>query len=605
MRRELTILIAFFVLSTILLGNPQSDPDSSQSALFRLFKPKKVRKVEYEKGYYLDQIFRRREFHEPVTFIPVEMRYGFGYNGGKGFMWLKVPADWMKYDNSSVDPFDGGSFTARLGHQLDLDLVKTNLAYYLLGTSWLDMHTGINLRYASLFLPPEIPSSWSNVNSTYTTGVKFSGKLLEISWSQSLMLQWFESWYLNFRYTYGWASSRFYSGLSAPSGTGPSQSFALGGRIILDTGQTSRYTVGLDLKYTHTVINHIKDPDDLTPISGFTLNNLGVYATASVFFGGRKTSGDVGKEYYYRKDYIAAKRELESFVNTYPRHANRRRAEKLLLKSTKKIPYQLVREGVSFDERGLTDKALGRYLQARSLADSTLKPVLEERLKEMAYHRLEVAEELLNQDKGDSAVAMVKQILDWYPEVAPHVLRIETDYLMQAGKKALDHGFYSQALNLFNQAVAKDSSRIFEVEAYRYQIAADLLATADSLRDANSIRFIVYALEEARRLTGGLGKENEELLLALKEKLAQQEKVLMRQRIQTKMDQERRRLKEKPQPVEVGMTIAQVQEIMGEPSEKTFQGKDQKNQLWIYHYQNGTSVLLTFSDYILYRIEVE
>lgn len=593
------------VLSGFLWGGPQTEPDSSRSALFRMFKPKKVRKVEYERGYYLDRIFRRREFHDPVKFIPVELRYGFGYNGGRGFMWLKMPSNWMQYENGSVDSFDGGSFTSRLGHQLDLDLMKTNLAYYLLGTSWLDMHTGLNLRYASLFLPTEIPSSWNGVNSTYSTGVKFSGKLLEVSWSQSLMLQWFETWYLNFRYTYGWASSRFYGGQSAPRGTGPSQSFALGGRIILDTGQTNRFTVGLDLKYTHTVIKHIKDPGDLTPISGFTLNNLGVFATASVFFGGRKTDGDVGKEYYYRKDFINAKRKLETFVNTYPRHANRRRAEKLIRKSEQKIPYQLVEEGMSFDERGLIKKALERYLRARSLADSTLKPVLDERLKEIAYRQLEEAENLLNQGQGETAVKKVKEITGWYPEIEPHLLRIETTYLMLAGKKALEHGFYSKALNLFNQAVAKDSTLVFEVDAYRYQIAGDLLAAADSVKDINSIRFIVYALEEAQRLTGGLGKQNSKLLAALKEKLAQQNEYLLQQRIKTKMDQERKQLKEKPQPVEVGMTIPQVQEIMGAPSEKTIQGEDQKNQLWIYRYQDGTSVLLTFSDYILFRIEVE
>ena len=35
-----------------------------------------------------------------------------------------------------------------------------------------------------------------------------------------------------------------------------------------------------------------KDPKDLTPINGFSIRTIGIYLTASVFFGGRKTKGD-------------------------------------------------------------------------------------------------------------------------------------------------------------------------------------------------------------------------------------------------------------------------------------------------------------------------
>ena len=61
--------------------------------------------------------------------------------------------------------------------------------------------------------------------------------------------------------------------------------------------------------------------------------------------------------------------------------------------------------------------------------------------------------------------------------------------------------------------------------------------------------------------------------------------------------------KESEKVIEVGMSVSEVEEIMGSPSEVISEGKDLKNQLWIYKYENGNEVLLTFIKYKLFRIE--
>ena len=58
--------------------------DTTKSLLFKLFPIEEGMSGDYEKGYVWDRIFRRREFHNPVNFIPMELRYGFGYNAGGG-----------------------------------------------------------------------------------------------------------------------------------------------------------------------------------------------------------------------------------------------------------------------------------------------------------------------------------------------------------------------------------------------------------------------------------------------------------------------------------------------------------------------------------------
>ena len=83
---------------------------------------------------------------------------------------------------------------------------------------------------------------------------------MELSWSQSLILQWFESWFSTYRYTYGMAISEFYKNESSALGYGPSQSLTVGARYILDRGLANRFSIGLDLKFTSTNSNMILLP---------------------------------------------------------------------------------------------------------------------------------------------------------------------------------------------------------------------------------------------------------------------------------------------------------------------------------------------------------
>ena len=53
------------------------------------------------------------------------------------------------------------------------------------------------------------------------------------------------------------------------------------------------------------------------------------------------------------------------------------------------------------------------------------------------------------------------------------------------------------------------------------------------------------------------------------------------------------------------MVISEVEEIMGSPSEIVSNNGNSGNQLWIYRYEEVKEVLLTFTNYKLFRIEQE
>ena len=128
------------------------------------------------------------------------------------------------------------------------------------------------------------------------------------------------------------------------------------------------------------------------------------------------------------------------------------------------------------------------------------------------------------------------------------------------------------------------------------------MTLADSLKDINSLKFVVYALEETKSLTGGLNKTNKRVLEELKRKLILKEKYDIRQKIDEILLKQKE-AEDSINPIKLGMTISEVEDIMGNPSELVKNGIDDKNQLWIYSFNNRKELYLTFTNYKLFRIE--
>ena len=81
MHQRLTLAIILLISFCHING---AAADSVKSYLWGLIQFRPKQEIGYEPGYWKDQILFRREFHEPVTFLPAEVRYGiFIYGGGK------------------------------------------------------------------------------------------------------------------------------------------------------------------------------------------------------------------------------------------------------------------------------------------------------------------------------------------------------------------------------------------------------------------------------------------------------------------------------------------------------------------------------------------
>jgi tetratricopeptide (TPR) repeat protein len=318
------------------------------------------------------------------------------------------------------------------------------------------------------------------------------------------------------------------------------------------------------------------------------------------------TAGDNAQEYYYRGDVIEAKKIFENFVEQNPSHSNLYRAKSYLELCTEKIPYQLFKEGMQFENNGMTDKAVEKYLASLRNADSTLAVEINAHLYRIASLRLQDAELLMSRGKHDEALALVQKTALFSDRARKEIPRFEALQSLANGKTAMKYRFYDKALQLFSNALLKYPPLKREINAYRYQIAAMMVVDINQIRDASEIRLAVIGLEEAKQLCGGIGPANEKIYQVLKNRLDILEQLTIRYGIDKRMEEERmRRARLKDATIRIGMTIPQVMDIIGEPVEiihkQSLKGKD--SQLWLYPMHKDQNLELSFLDYILFKIE--
>ena len=606
---QVRIYLIILICSQVYAG--PTVEDSVKSYMWGLIKINPRPKIQYEPGYWKDRILHPREFHQPLTLIPLELRYGLSFTGGAGSYGQNMPTSWIKYDENFVgNHFNAGKKIAKFGHQLDIDMLKLNLSNFILKTSWLDMNTGINYRYSNLFFPDTIPmNQWGNINPNWNVNRKFSPKLSEFSLSHTLIFQSFEQFYLNMRYTWGIARSKFYLNSRAsddnPVGWGPATSYSIGLRYIFDTEKNYRFAVGIDLKHSYVKIKNINDPKDVTPINRFDLQDYGIYLTIAAFYGGELSIGDNAKEYYYRGDFIESKKRFEKYINENPNHSNIHRAKMYHQLSLKKIPYQLFKEGLQFETRGMIDKAVDRFIASLQSADSTLSLEVKTHLKRIASFRIQDAEVMISKGKYVEAKTLLNKTIIFSREAENEMPRFEALIMIGKGETAMKYRFYDKALQLFNEASLKYPKFNRQINAYRFQIASMMVNDIKNINDPAEVKLAIVSLEEAKKIKG-LGPVNEKIFKELKRRLNIIEGLSIRYGIDKRMEEERyRRIKLNSATIKIGMTIPEVMDIIGEPfeivHEKDLYGKDA--QLWLYHLNSHENLELSFFDYKLFKIK--
>tara|TARA_B100002052_G_scaffold38287_1_gene30437 strand:- start:1916 stop:3766 length:1851 start_codon:yes stop_codon:yes gene_type:complete len=593
------------------------------SQLLQNKKPKKLfwglitidEKSEYEEGYWFDKWFRSREFSAPITYMPVEIRYGLGFNGKFSGSSLSPSAgdldNWIWYDQE-VSALDQ-EIKNILGTALDVDFAMVNMPYLIMNTSWMNFLTGINYRSSSIFLPKDIPNDWKVGTTISGNNIQFKPEIKEYLITNTLQWQPFNPWYINFRYGYGLASSKFYFDKdietinATPSGSGTSMALGLGFRYIIDPGKSNRFSIGIDFRHSYTKINKITDPDNITPVNRFDIANYGIYFTLSTFYGGDKTIGDEAKNVYYRKDYLTAKSKFIEFIKDYPNHSNRYRAMKYIAECNRKIPYQIMDQGLVFDDLGESEKALDKYLKASSKVvenDTLITEALNFRIEEIAKKWMNSAELLLDKGLYNEALILVKKVASFSDIGIENLDRFRSFVILAQGEKLQSILILGKAMGKYSKALELNSKLESRIFALQYQAGIQLVELADKVDEPDEIILAIQSLKEAKELSSGIGFRNEKLLDDLNNKLKRYSDYKSEMIINNKMSQARylQAIARSPR-LTIGMTLPLIEELLGSPHDRVISDKTiGEKQLWIYNLKDK-QLHLSFKDFILFKIE--
>ena len=569
----------------------------------------------FQKEPIYDRILRSREFATPINYMPIEIRYGIGVNGKLSGSTSSPSAtdldNWIWFD-SEVEPLEQNIENV-FGTSLDIDIGMINIPNLIMKTSWMNVLTGINYRSSSIISPKEIPADWKAGTVLETNKIRFKPEVSEYLITNSFQWQPFNSWYLNFRYGYGLAFSKFYydddleSMNDSPKGSGTSMNVGFGFRYIIDPGKTNRFSIGVDLRHSYTKINSIDDPSDLTPVKRFDLANYGIYLSLSTFYGGKKTIGDEAKDIYYEGDYLTAKSMFNDFINDYPTHSNKYRALEFIKECNRKIPYQIMEEGLYFDDIGDSEKALDKYIKARSRVmtnDTLILESLNFRINEIARKWLNSAELLLDRGFYKDALDLVNKVSSFYSVEDKLINKFKSYVVLEEGKKLQSILILGKAMEKYSEALKLNTDLESNVKALQYQAGIQLVELANKVDAFDEVNLAVQSLEEAKILSSSIGSTNEQLLKNLKEKLNSYSNYKTNMIIDYEMSKARylQAIARSPR-LTIGMTLPLIEELLGEPHEIiTSKATNQKEQLWVY-FLNDKKLELSFKDFILFKIE--
>ncbi|MFQ6674068.1 MAG: tetratricopeptide repeat protein [Fidelibacterota bacterium] len=561
-------------------------------------------------------LVRPLEFREPIVTIPAEGRYGVGFYGWEKLNPLQFDSTLISYEGDPGDVITEVGLSGRTGSFMEVDVAQTNLSYLLFKKSYLDFLTGVGFRYSSIFPfptlgsdsvitgPPDVPPSWGVEKS-------FSPTVMEGNVVTSFIMQWHPKWFVHFKYSYGVNRVRFYrddSINSTPYGTGTSSAYSVGIKFIRESESAARYAWGFELRHIFHRVGKIHDPGDLTPISGFRLPSLGIFFTFGAFYGGHPTIGDEGKKLFLKRDYIAAKKKLSKFVNTYPDHARIRRARKLLALSNERIPFQLFSQGDDLEKRGDLDLALDKFVQARLTARGDFKKTVSGRIENVARKYVELADSLFKAGEDDKAIQAARKAAAVSEYGRKAQLLLEASVYLRQGKDLASLGFYPMALRKFEEARKLAPSLETDIRRAQLETAVGMLEDVNKATDDASVRLALQSLFQAREILGKSDDRMDRIITQLEEQLSRLDGLRVKGRIDAYMDEARDEIARRHQPrVELGMLVAQVEEILGRPQE-VVERVDEKNrdyQLWIYLLPDKSKKLLYFDDYVLFKVEVE
>tara|TARA_B000000557_G_scaffold123656_1_gene100243 strand:+ start:5099 stop:6916 length:1818 start_codon:yes stop_codon:yes gene_type:complete len=565
-------------------------------------------------------------FRDPIIITPFDIRIGQTYWGGEDY-WnsFKLTQPFGEQGSNGQNGFITDNTDERFDNIADpsvrkslffaVDIAKTNITNLIYHQNVIDIQFGLGYKLNQMLTEVELDDGWRNIESVTSIPqsgtLKFKPKFQDYNFNTTITFQRSPTYLMYLNHSIGYVTSSLYQTVGGDSyldGDGVAESFGWGLKYIGDNdNKRFSFNWGFESQWQKIFIPELNDPDNISPISKVDLRSFGILFTFSANVGGVSTIGDKAFRTLMNDDFVNSAIEFEQFLEKYPKHGKKDKAEKMLDFCYEQIPYQRFREGLKDLNVNNYDRAIKLLDMAQADANENLKFEINSRLSEIANSLLD---SVLNnyQIMGyESAENLVQKAIEISPKTRFRGDKVLAKIYFEQGNILFKIGNYEKALEKFSFAQRLDPDMGNLLNVKRKDLAFGFINDASKATDVESIYLVIESLKSAIKMEPELAIDMENIVKELEKRLEEMDKREVQKIIDDIVNIDRRpneNLNKKK--LELGLLPHEVIEILGEPDNvDTITGADgTRYDMWSYKKSDLTKRLY-FEDLFLIRMEEE
>jgi hypothetical protein len=229
---------------------------------------------------------------------------------------------------------------------------------------------------------------------------------------------------------------------------------------------------------------------------------------------------------------------------------------------------------------------------------------LDFRINEIARKWINSAYLLLDRGFYKDALNLAQKVSSFSDVDQKVINKFKSYVILEEGEKLQSILILGKAIEKYSIALELNDDLESKIKALQYKAGIQLVELADKVDEPDEIILAIQSLEEAKKLSSGIGFRNEQLLNDLNEKLNRYSNYKSDKIIDYEMSKARylQALARSPR-LTIGMTLPLIEELLGKPHDTIISNNlNQEEQLWIYFLKHK-KLELSFKDFILFKIE--
>jgi len=554
---------------------------------------------------FLNNNFNKMIFRNPIYLIPYDLKIGFSNYGGPGYFNQALKGDFtldsnpILLDNQEINNNFIASTSSRNILFIELDIMKYNFLENFFHQNLIDFHIGTGFRFSKMLSNPDSPIYGDAQNKGY----RFRPTIYDGFINSTLSVQFSPKSFLYSYYSFGLSYASIYESLGQElyiNGSGFNENISLGYKYIFEQESLPyNYIIGLELRLGRTYINKINDIDDVSPIIGLDLNNIGLLLTFGTLFGGEATKGDQAYKLMLKGDYISASIKYKQFLNVYTHNFRHDEAKDMLNFCYTQIPYQYFDIGIDFFNRKNYDKALINFNKAEQIADPELILEIEAYKRDIALDMINNINLNLNQVSFSKSMKALNKIRRISPYLWFETDRVEAKILIKKGDILNKINNYLYAIDYYQQALDLDASLFAEINDRYSNLVISIINDVNNTNSFDQLKLVREYLKIIINLKPQYYDSYNPFIIQIEDKLKKYNQTInimnLKNYVQNKKSKEQLILS---QSIKLGMTIHEIEAILGLPISVN---QDNDYELWIYK-NNEFNTTYFFKDYILIKI---